>query len=69
MKNFCTCTDYSCPFNPKNHDKGCDLCILNCLTKKEIPSCFFKKISLEKPENNDYTFNGFANFVKKYQKD
>ena len=26
-KEFCSCTDHKCPFNPVNHDKGCDLCI------------------------------------------
>ena len=68
-KEFCTCTDLKCPFNPIVNDKGCDLCILKCLKLDEIPSCFFNKISLEKPENGDYTFGGFKNFVEKYWKE
>ncbi|MDY4006935.1 MAG: DUF6485 family protein [Fusobacterium varium] len=49
-----------------NHDKGCDLCISKCLKLNEIPSCFFKKISTERPENEDYTFKGFADFTVKH---
>ncbi|MEE1476791.1 DUF6485 family protein [Fusobacterium sp.] len=55
--------------NPVNHDKGCDLCVQKCLKLNEIPSCFFKKISLDRPENEDYTFRGFAAFVEKYLKE
>ena len=65
---FCTCTDQQCPFNPVNHSKGCDLCVRKCLKQNEIPSCFFKKISLKVPENEDYTFKGFADFANKYYK-
>lgn len=68
-KHFCSCTDHKCPMNPVNHDKGCDLCIQKCLKLNEIPSCFFKKISLDRPENEDYTFRGFAVFVEKYLKE
>lgn len=67
-KEFCTCTDHKCPFNPINHDRGCELCIAKCLKLNEIPSCFFKKISSEKPENDIYTFQSFANFINKYSK-
>lgn len=66
VKEFCSCTDHKCPFNPVNHDKGCDLCISKCLKLNEIPSCFFKKISTERPENEDYTFKGFADFTVKH---
>lgn len=68
-KYFCSCTDHKCPMNPVNHDKGCDLCVQKCLKLNEIPSCFFKKISLDRPENEDYTFKGFAAFVEKYLKE
>lgn len=68
-KHFCSCTDHKCPMNPVNHDKGCDLCVQKCLKLNEIPSCFFKKISLDRPENEDYTFKGFATFVEKYLKE
>lgn len=30
---------------------------------------FFKKISLDRPEDEDYTFKGFAAFVEKYLKE
>ena len=65
-REFCTCTDHKCPFNPVNNEKGCNLCVLKCLKQNEIPSCFFKKISAEKPENEDYSFKGFADFTNKY---
>ena len=68
-KHFCSCTDHKWPMNPVNHDKGCDLCVQKCLKLNEIPSCFFKKISLDRPENEDYTFKGFAAFVEKYLKE
>ena len=68
-KHFCSCTDHKCPMNPANHDKGCDLYVQKCLKLNEIPSCFFKKISLDRPENEDYTFKGFAAFVEKYLKE
>ena len=48
-KEFCTCTDVSCPCHPVNHDQGCNLCILKNLSQKEIPSCFFHDIDCEKP--------------------
>ena len=32
-KEFCTCTDYKCPNNPINHNKGCTLCIIKCLRR------------------------------------
>ena len=66
-KEFCTCTDHKCPLNPVNHDKGCDLCIAKCLKVKEIPSCFFKKLSNERPEGEDWSFQGFAKFVEKFK--
>ena len=65
MNRFCTCADHSCPLNPANHDKGCDLCIQKCLTLGEIPSCFFNAVcAAEKPEG--YTYRGFADFVEKH---
>ena len=61
---FCTCTDHACPCNPVNHNKGCDLCIIKCLHANEIPACFFKKISHDRPLDEDYSFHGFARFVQ-----
>ena len=40
-KEFCTCSDHACPFNPVNHDRGCTPCIEKNLRLREIPSCFF----------------------------
>lgn len=65
-KEFCSCTDLNCPNHPTNHAKGCNLCILKCLKLGEIPSCFFNDISKEKPENGDYSYKGFANFILKH---
>ncbi len=62
--DFCTCADHSCPFNPVNHDKGCNLCILKCLKANEIPSCFFKKLPVDLSGNSDWSFDGFAKLVK-----
>ncbi len=61
-KEFCTCTDYDCPFNPVNHDQGCSPCILKNLKMKEIPSCFYHDIDREKPTEN-YHYEDFAALV------
>ena len=62
LSPFCTCTELSCPHHPTNHDKGCAPCIAKNLKKKEIPSCFFKKLDLkEKPKA--YYFEDFAKAV------
>ena len=61
-KEFCTCTDHACPFNPVNHDQGCSPCILKNLTEKEIPSCFHKDIDYPKPTAN-YHYEDFAALV------
>jgi hypothetical protein len=63
---FCTCPDCGCPNNPANQPDGCTPCISKCLSENEIPSCFFRKIDPDMDRNQDYTFTGFANFVKKY---
>ncbi len=65
MSDFCTCSDHSCPLNPVNHHRGCDLCVQKCLKLGEIPSCFFNAVcDGEKPEG--YTYQGFADFVTKH---
>ena len=38
MSHFCTCTDRTCPLNPANHSKGCDLCIQKCLKLGKFPA-------------------------------
>ena len=65
MKNespFCTCTDLTCPLHPTKHDKGCAPCIAKNLKQKEIPSCFFNKVSPNKKEGS-YFFEDFAKAV------
>ena len=59
---FCTCTDYSCPLHPTNHDKGCAPCIAKNLSKNEIPSCFFRRVSPNK-KGGTYFFEDFAKAV------
>ena len=61
-KEFCTCTDYKCPFNPVIHDQGCSPCILKILKMKEIPSCFYHDIDCPKP-TEEYHYEDFAALV------
>ena len=62
-REFCTCTDLSCPCHPTNHDRGCELCILKNLRQKEIPGCFFNDIDWEKP-TPDWHYEDFAALVE-----
>lgn len=64
--HFCTCSDLACPNHPTNHDKGCDLCIRKCLALGEIPSCFFKDIHADLSGVEDFSYKGFAAFLKKH---
>lgn len=68
-EHFCTCTDLNCPLHPKNHDKGCDLCIQKNLRMKEIPSCFFKAVDSDTSGVDDFSFEGFARFLQERKKD
>ena len=61
-KEYCTCTDLDCPCHPVNHDRGCDLCILQNLQEKEIPTCFYKDIDHPKP-TKDWHYEDFAALV------
>ena len=65
-RQFCTCTDTACPCHPVNHDKGCSLCILKNLRQKEIPSCFFHSIPVEKP-TKDWHYEDFAALVEAWK--
>jgi len=56
----------TCPNNPVNHDYGCTPCIAKCLSENEIPSCFFRKIDPDMDRKQNYSFAGFAEFVKKH---
>ena len=65
---FCTCPDHECKNNPINHENGCILCVAKCLEENEIPTCFFRKIEPDMSRKQDYTFQGFANFVRDHEK-
>ncbi len=62
---FCTCTDYSCELNPVNHDKGCNLCIEDSLKTREIPRCFFLKVSDNIDDIEDWSIEAFARLALK----
>lgn len=62
-EHFCPCTDYSCQFNPHNHEKGCDLCIEDSLKCKEIPKCFFLQITDDISNITDWSFEAFSKLV------
>jgi hypothetical protein len=65
-EHFCTCKVVGCQFHPANHDKGCDLCIQKNLRTGEIPGCFWLKIHDDISTWTDFSFKGFAEFVKLY---
>ncbi len=65
--HFCTCTDTKCPNNPNNPSAAldsCDRCVLKCLTAGEIPSCFFKAVHPDTSRVTDYSYEGFARYLK-----
>ena len=57
---FCTCEDYKCPLNPKNHDKGCSPCISKNLKKGEIPTCLFKMVNEDISGVEKFDVHGFV---------
>ncbi|MDR1915599.1 MAG: DUF6485 family protein [Synergistaceae bacterium] len=61
---FCTCVDHECSCNPVNHDKGCTPCMAKCLSESEVPVCLFRKIEPDMDRKQDYSFQGYARFVK-----
>lgn len=67
-KHFCTCCDHNCPFNPVNHDGGCDPCIEKNLRAGEIPSCFFKKIDEDLSGLKTFTMESFVSFYLEHHK-
>ncbi|MBN7774417.1 DUF6485 family protein [Clostridium aminobutyricum] len=70
--DFCTCKNYSCTFHPRNHDKGCDLCIRICLHDGALPSCFFRDVSKELRDVtaiDDSSYEAFAKLVLKKKED
>ena len=61
---FCTCKDYDCENNPRNHDEGCNKCVESSVEDREIPVCFFNSISeKDADEVTDFSYKGFADFV------
>lgn len=63
---FCPCVDFECSANPANHDQGCTLCIENCLRGQDIPVCFFRSLEPDMKREQDYSYRGFAAFLKKH---
>lgn len=61
--SFCPCTDISCEFNPHNHDKGCTLCVEDSLKCRELPKCFFSKVTDDISSITDWSFEAFAKMV------
>ena len=61
-KGFCTCTDFACPFNPANHEKGCTACIEKNLRGHEIPCCFFRDLGYPRTSEG-WRYEDFANLV------
>jgi len=69
-EHFCSCPDHKCPFNPHNEagsSAGCDLCIKKCLKAHEIPSCFFIDVNADTSGVSDYSYAGFAQFLKRHR--
>ncbi|GAB1476853.1 DUF6485 family protein [Bacillota bacterium] len=62
---FCTCTDYTCEFNPANHDKGCNLCIEDSLKTREIPRCYFLLVQDNIDDIDDWSIEAFARLALK----
>lgn len=60
---FCPCTDFDCPFNPQNHKEGCNLCVEDSLKCKELPKCFFFRVTDNISNIEDWSFEAFANLV------
>ncbi|MDF2543050.1 MAG: hypothetical protein K0S47_2768 [Herbinix sp.] len=63
QEHFCTCSARDCKFHPVNHESGCDLCIQKNLKAGEIPGCFFRLVSEDLSELNEFTIESFADFV------
>lgn len=67
--HFCPCTDLTCPRNPHSHRAKrhtCDLCIRHCLRVGEVPACFFKAVNADNSAQTDYSYAGFAAYVREH---
>ena len=60
----CPCPDFSCEFNPVNHDKGCNLCVNDSVKTHEIPRCFFMQLKENVDDVTDWSFEAFADLVQ-----
>lgn len=63
LSPFCPCTDLGCALNPRNHDKGCALCVEDSIKTREIPKCFFLKATDSIDGLTDWSFEHFAGLV------
>lgn len=64
-KHFCTCQETNCKLHPVNHALGCDPCIQKNLKLGEIPGCFFRLISHDLSQLDEFTVEAFAKFYLK----
>ena len=66
-EHFCTCMrTWSAAFNPNSpgcRHRTCDRCIKKCLKAGEVPSCFFKAVHEDTSGNEDWTYQGFADWL------
>lgn len=62
--DFCTCVDHACKRHPTNQPDGCTPCVENSIATGTIPACFYRKIDPDMDRKQDYTFAGFARFVR-----
>ncbi len=65
--SFCTCVDHECPCHPVNHDRGCTPCIAKNLDEEAIPVCFYRKMEPDMDRKQDYSFQGYARFVRDHR--
>lgn len=70
-QHFCNCGDLECPFNPNNPNAkidNCDPCIRKNLKHGEIPACFFKSVSEDISDLDDFSYESFAKFILENKK-
>lgn len=68
-KEFCTCPVEKCPRHPKNHNGGCDPCILDNLKRGKMPACFYRVVSDDVSEVRDFTIQGFVDFFNQHEEE
>jgi len=66
-EHFCMCPAVGCPFNPKNHNHGCDPCIKDNIKKKKMPACMFYSVHADMSEAADYSIEGFVDYYMKHR--